>query len=86
MSSTLRFLCFKRIRCPQTAVVWKRLTHRNIVPLLGVTTDLLQLVSVGTSDKDLTGYVTMHPEVNALGLVGIQLVAVVEELTPLAVI
>ncbi|KAF9643182.1 hypothetical protein BDM02DRAFT_1694073 [Thelephora ganbajun] len=33
----------------QVAVTWKRLTHRNIVPLLGVTIDPLQLIGAWIS-------------------------------------
>ncbi|KAF9644929.1 hypothetical protein BDM02DRAFT_823150 [Thelephora ganbajun] len=37
----------------QVAATWKRLTHRNIVPLLGVTIDPLQLISDWMSGEDL---------------------------------
>ena len=52
------------------AVVWKNLAHPNIVPLLGVTTNPIQLVSGWMPDVDLTGYITNYPDMDRLSLVG----------------
>ena len=53
------------------AVVWKHLAHPNVAPLLGVTTDPIQLVSGWMPDVDLTGYITNHPDADRLSLVGV---------------
>ena len=53
----------------QAVAVWKHLAHRNVVPILGVTVDPFQLISVWMSDEDLTGYITNHPEADSLCLV-----------------
>ena len=53
------------------AAVWKNLAHPNIVPLLGVTTDPIQLVSGRMPDMDLTGYIINRPNVGRLSLVGV---------------
>jgi len=52
----------------QEATVWKRLEHRNIVPLLGVTSDPLQLVSEWTPSEELIEYIAKHPAADRLGL------------------
>ena len=52
-------------------VVWKNLSHPNVVPLLGVTIDPIQLVSGWMPDVDLTGYITDHPDADRLNLVGV---------------
>ena len=79
-----------RSRIPQTfhrvAVVWKHLAHPNVVPLLGVITDPLQLISDWTSGRDLTEYITKKPEVDRLRLVGVSLTALYDELTPSLVV
>ena len=51
------------------AVMWKRLTHPNILPLLGITLTPLQLISTWMSGGDLTGYIKNHPDVDRLVLV-----------------
>ena len=51
--------------------MWKHLNHKNIVPLLGITTTPLQLISEWMSDGHLTEYVGNHPEANRLALVGV---------------
>ena len=53
--------------------VWKKLAHPNVVPLLGVTTDPIQLVSGWMPNMDLTGYITSHPNAVRLNLVGVPL-------------
>ena len=70
----------------QAVIVWKHLAHRNIIPLLGVTTDPFQLISVWTSDEDLTDYIKNHLEADRLSLVGTPSVALFGELTPSPVI
>ena len=69
------FFVLRHGRNPQTSyqgvAVWKRLTHRNITPILGVTTDFLQLISVWVSDEDLTSYIKNRPEADKQSLVGI---------------
>jgi len=54
----------------QEAIVWKRLEHPNIVPLLGVTTAPLQLVSVWMPGGELLGYIERNPSIDRLSLVG----------------
>ena len=49
--------------------MWKRLTHPNVVPLLGVTVTPFQLVSDWMSGGDLPDYIK-HPNADRLGLVG----------------
>ena len=51
------------------AVMWKRLTHPNILPLLGITLTPLQLISTWMSGGDLTGYIKNHPDADRLILV-----------------
>jgi serine/threonine protein kinase len=50
--------------------VWKRLTHKNIVPLLGITPTPLQLISDWMPGGDLTEYIKKDPNVGRLDLVG----------------
>ena len=54
----------------QEAVVCKRLTHSNIVPLLGITPSPLQLISEWMPGGDLTEYIKKHPDTDRLDLVG----------------
>ena len=51
--------------------MWKHLKHKNIVPLLGITTSPLQLVSEWMPGGELTEYIGKHPDANRLGLVDI---------------
>ena len=51
-------------------VVWKNLSHPNVVPLLGVTADPTQLILGWMPDFDLTGYITAHPNTDRSSLVG----------------
>ena len=57
--------------------MWKRLTHPNVVPLLGVTITPLQLISNCMSGGDLLEHIRKHPEVDRLGLVGVPPVVLV---------
>ena len=67
-------------------VVWKNLSHQNVVPLLGVTTDPIQLISGWMPDFDLTGYITAHPNTDRSSLVGDPLTVLCDVLTPSIVI
>jgi len=67
-------------------VVWKNLSHPNVVPLLGVTIDPIQLVSGWMPDVDLTGYITNHPDADRLNLVGVTFTALCDVLIPSLVI
>jgi len=49
--------------------MWKQLTHRNVLPLLGITIAPLQLISSWMPGGDLPEYIRKNPEVNRLGLV-----------------
>jgi len=51
--------------------MWKHLTHRNIVPLLGVTISPFQLVSDWMPGGHLPDYIRMNPDADRLGLVGV---------------
>jgi len=67
--------------------MWKRLTHPNILPLLGVTiTPLFQLISNWMSNGNLTKYIEGNPGTDQLGLVRIPPVAVIPRLLPSPVI
>jgi hypothetical protein len=57
------------------AVIWKRLAHPNIIPLLGVTLTPPQLISNWMSDGHLSGYIKRNPDADRLGLVGISTIA-----------
>ena len=66
--------------------MWKRLTHPNIVPLLGVTLVPPQLISEWMSGGDLRDYIRKNPDANRLGLVGVPPVAFILYLLPSLVI
>ena len=70
----------------QMAAVWKNLEHPNVVPLLGVTTDPIQLVSGWMPDVDLTGYITDHPDADRLSIVGVPSTLLHDVLTPSLVV
>ena len=55
----------------QEAVIWKRLKHPNILPLLGVTITPLQLISNWMSGGDLPEYIQKHSDTDRLRLVGV---------------
>ena len=67
------------------AVTWKYLNHRNILPLLGVTTEPLQLISNWVSGGNLLGYVQTHPRADRLRLVGGSSVVIVRRVILLSV-
>ena len=51
--------------------MWKRLEHKNIVPLLVITTSPLQLISEWMSGGHLTEYIGSYPDANRLNLVSV---------------
>ena len=62
--------------------MWKRLEHKNIVPLLGITSNPLQLVSDWMPGGDLTEYINKNPDVDRPGLVGLNYVVFGPRLFP----
>ncbi|KAF9643876.1 kinase-like protein [Thelephora ganbajun] len=54
-----------KIFCKE-AVMWKRLKHPNIVPLLGVTITPLQLISTWMPGGNLPEYIKTHPNADRL--------------------
>ncbi|KAF9789481.1 kinase-like protein [Thelephora terrestris] len=48
----------------QEAIMWKRLDHKNIVPLLGMTKTPLQLISEWIPGGNLTEYIIQHSNAN----------------------
>jgi len=50
--------------------MWKRLTHPNVLPLLGVTITPPQLISGWMPGGDLSRYIKKHPGADRLGPVG----------------
>ena len=65
----------------QVIVTWKHLTHPNIVPFLGVTTDPPQLISDWMSGGDLPAYITNNPYTDRLCLVGVLSIPLCDVLT-----
>jgi len=65
--------------------MWKRLTHPNIVPLLGITLTPFQLIS-DWMPGDLPKYIKKNSDVDRLGLVGVPPVVLVSRLLSLLVI
>ena len=80
----------RRSRIPQTfrqvTVVWKHLTHPNIIPLLGVTIDPPQLISDRMPGGNLTEYIANHPDADRISLVNDISVSSCEMLTLLSVV
>jgi serine/threonine protein kinase len=66
----------------QEAVTWKRLTHPNILSLLGITIVPLQLISNWMSNGDLLEYLKGHSDADRLGLVCTHSVAFIPCLLP----
>ena len=62
--------------------MWKHLKHRNIVPLLGITSTPLQLVLEWMPGGVLTEYIRKNSVADRRGLVGDALVAADPMLTP----
>ena len=61
----------------QEAVMWKRLTHPNALPLLGITTAPPQLISKWMSGGDLPDYIKKNPDADRLGIVGVSSVMLI---------
>ena len=53
----------------QMAAMSKYLEHPNIVPLLGVTTEPLELISDWMPGGDFLGYIATHPDADKFALV-----------------
>jgi len=49
--------------------MWKRLEHQNIVPFLGITSNILQLVLECMPGGDLTEHIKKYPDADQVGLV-----------------
>ena len=85
-----RFSAPRRSRIPQTfrqmTVVWKHMTHPNIVPLLGVTIDPPQLISDWMPGGNLTEYIANHPDADRISLVSDISASLYEMLTLLSVV
>jgi serine/threonine protein kinase len=62
--------------------MWKRLTHPNILPLLGVTIDHFQLISNWMSGGDLSNYIKKHSGADRIGLVGVLPIAFIPLIPP----
>ena len=67
----------------QEAIMWKHLTHPNIVSLLGVTPTPFQLVSNWMSGGDLPEYIKNNSDADLLGLVGVPSVLLITCSLPL---
>jgi len=68
------------------AVVWKRLMHPNVLPLLRITITPFQFVSNWMSGGDLPGYIKETSDADRLRLVDIPPVMFVPRLPPFPVI
>ena len=64
--------------------MWKRLEHRNIVPLLGVTPFPLQIISEWMPGGDLTKYINKYPATDRLNLASSPAAVFYPMLTPAA--
>ena len=53
----------------------KNLEHPNILPILGATISPSQLVSALMPAGDLSKYLPKNPDTNRIGLVGVDLIA-----------
>jgi hypothetical protein len=66
--------------------MWKRLTHPNILPLLGITITPLQLISSLMSGGNLPDYIEKNPDADRLMLVRVPPVVSATHLFPLPAI
>ena len=66
--------------------MWKRLTHPNVLPLLGVTIDHFQLISNWMPGGNLSVYIKKNPDADLLGLVRILPFAAIPRLLQLLVV
>ena len=55
----------------QEIVIWRRLSHQNVLPVLGVSPKLFPLctITVWVINGNVMDYTSKHPEVNRLHLV-----------------
>ncbi|KAF9648292.1 hypothetical protein BDM02DRAFT_3096756, partial [Thelephora ganbajun] len=55
----------------QEVVIWKRLSHPNVLPILGVSLELFPLcvITGWMIDGNIMDFTSKHPEVNRLRLV-----------------
>jgi len=67
-------------------VLWKHLAHPNVAPLIGVTTDPIQLISGWMPDVDLAGYIANHPDADRFSLVGVPSTVLRDVLIPSTVV
>ena len=51
--------------------MWRHLEHKNIVPLLGVASTSLHLISEWMPGGDLIEYISKNPSADRLGLVSV---------------
>ncbi|KIK66029.1 hypothetical protein GYMLUDRAFT_158685, partial [Collybiopsis luxurians FD-317 M1] len=69
------------------ALVWRQLNHTNILPLLGVNTELFFpsfcLISPWMEQRDIISYLKKNPDHDLLSVVGIPLVLEVRQFTHL---
>lgn len=74
------FLTKLKLLCEE-AIIWKHLSHPNIVPFKGVTLDPPQLVSEWIPGGELREYIKENPSANLINLVGLFLFYPVRPLT-----
>src|SRR5579872_4614149 len=71
---TVNITVYYRSQAPQIlckeAIMWKRLNHPNILPLLWITLDPLQLISEWMPGGELPQYIKERPHASRIGLVG----------------
>ena len=61
--------------------MWKNLNHPNVLPLLGITTDPLQLVLRWVSGGNMREYIKKYPDVDRCRLVGAPFAVAVRRIT-----
>jgi serine/threonine protein kinase len=58
----------------EEAVIWGRLRHPNIVPFVGITTDLSQVVSEWMPNGNMREFIERNPGTDRIGLVGLRVI------------
>ena len=66
--------------------MWRRLVHPNIVPLLGVTSTPLQLISEWMTGGSLMEYIKKNPNTDRVVLVGVPPIVAIPRSLPLSAI
>ena len=61
--------------------MWKYLKHQNILPLIGVSTSTIQLISKWMPGGNLSEYIGEHPEAGRVRLVGVILFMIIPRST-----